>query len=295
MSIIVNKDSKVLIQGITGNVGMKIAEKMINDKTNLLCGVTPGKGGQKIYNIPIFNSIKEALAQVNVDICFSVVSPPFIKDAIFEALYYGIKKIVVYTEGVPLQDSYECVYYAKMNNAMLLGPNSAGVVSPEEANVSDLNSINLIKGNIGIVSKSGTITYEIIEGLRQFNLGCSTIVCLGGDPIVGTNFSQILNLFNQDNETKAIILLGEIGGNMEIEAIPMIKNLKKPIFLYISGHAVPEGKQMGHAGAIVNKENDSAFSKSELLKNVGANVAKLVIDIPKMVAKHFKLNKDVKR
>lgn len=289
MSIIVNKNSKVLIQGITGNVGMTIAEKMINDKTNLLCGVTPGKGGQKIYNIPIFNSIKEALAQVNANICFTAVSPPFIKDAILEALYYGIKKIVVYTEGVPLQDACECVYYAKMNNAMLIGPNSAGVVSPEEANVSDLNSINLIKGNIGIVSKSGTITYEIIEGLRQFNLGLSTVVCLGGDPIVGTNFSQILNLFNQDDETKAIILLGEIGGSMEIQAIPIIKNIRKPIFVYINGQAIPKGKQMGHAGAIINKESDSAIEKSKLLKNAGANVAKLFIDIPKMVAKHFKL------
>jgi len=288
MSIIVNENSRVVIQGITGNVGRSIAKKMIEDGTNLVCGVTPGKGGEKVSGVPVFETIEEALFKTKPNISFSTVPAPYVKNAILEALYFGIKQIVVYTEGVPVHDEFQLVHYAKMKEAMLLGPNSAGVVSPSKANVSDLNSKNLREGNVGIVSKSGTITYEVVDGLSRVGLGESTIICLGGDRVIGTTYTDILPLFEEDPDTKAVILIGEIGGTLEIEAASYIEKMTKPVFVYIAGQAVPPGKRMGHAGAIIEEGNvGSAKVKMGKLKKAGAFVANLLSDIPVMVAKNL--------
>lgn len=288
MSIIVDKNTKVLIQGITGSVGRKFAKKMIEDGTNLVCGVTPSKGGEKFFDIPIFNSIEEALQKTKANTCLSVVPAPYLKDAALEALYFGIEQIIIYTEGVPLHDEMEIVHYARQKGARVLGPASAGVVSPEVANVSDLNSKYLRKGNIGIVSKSGTITYEVLDGLNKIGLGVSTLVCLGGDRIVAAKYTDILPLFERDLETKAIIMIGEIGGTAELEAATYIKKMNKPVFTYIAGQFAPPGKRMGHAGAIVNRDGaDSAKAKTEILKKAGALVAWKLNDIPTLVAEQF--------
>jgi len=295
MPNIVNKNTKVLIQGITGKVGRSFAKKMIEDGTNLVCGVTPGKGGEKIFDVPIFNSIEEALQRTNADTCLSVVPAPYLRDAILEAIYSGIGQIIIYTENVPLHDEMEIVYYAKLKGVRVLGPASAGVVSPGKANVSDLNTKYLRKGNIGIVSKSGTITYEVLDGLNEIGLGVSTLVCLGGDRIVATKYTDILPLFEQDLETKAIIMIGEIGGTAELEAATYIKKMNKKVFAYVAGQFAPPGKRMGHAGAIVNRdETDSAKAKTEVLKKAGALVAWKLNDIPTLVAEHF-LNENNKK
>jgi len=231
MSIIVNENSRVAIQGITGNVGRSIAKKMIEDGTNLVCGVTPGKGGEKVFGIPVFETIEEAFSKTGPNIFFSSVPAPYVNDAVLESLYFGVKQIVVYTEGVSLHDEFRLVHYAQTKDAMLLGPNSAGVVSPGKANVSDLNSKNLREGNVGIVSKSGTITYEVVDGLSKLGLGESTIVCLGGDRVIGTTYTDILPLFEEDPDTKAVILVGEIGGTLEIQAASYIKKMTKPPIL----------------------------------------------------------------
>lgn len=288
MSIIVDKNTKVLIQGITGNVGRSFAKKMIEDSTNLVCGVTPGKGGEKLFDIPIFDSIEEALQRTNANTCLSVVPATHLRDAVLEALYFGIEQIVIYTENVPLHDEMEIVYYARLKGVRVLGPASAGVVSPEVANVSDLNSKYLRKGNIGIVSKSGTITYEVLDGLNKIGLGVSTLVCLGGDRVVATTYTDILPLFEKDLETKAVIMIGEIGGTAELGAAAYIEKMNKPVFVYIAGQFAPPGKRMGHAGAIVNRDGaDSAKVKTEILKKAGALVTWKLNDIPILVAEYF--------
>jgi len=285
MSIIIDKDTKVLIQGITGSVGRNFAKKMVEDGTNLVGGVTPGKGGEKLFDIPIFNSIEEALQKTKANTCLSVVPASYLKDAALEALYFGIEQMIIYTENVPLHDEVEIVCYARQKGARVLGPASAGIVSPEEANVSDLNSKYLRKGNIGVVSKSGTITYEVLDGLNKLGLGVSTLVCLGGDRVVATTYTDILPLFEQDLETKAVIMIGEIGGTAELEVATYIEKMNKPVFVYIAGQFAPPGKRMGHAGAIVNRDGvDSAKAKTEILKKAGALVAWKLNDIPTLVA-----------
>jgi len=261
---------------------------MIEDSTNLVCGVTPGKGGEKLFDIPIFDSVKEALQRTKANTCLSVVPAPYLKDAVLEALYSGIEQIVIYTENVPLHDEMEIVYYARLKGVRILGPASAGVVSPDKANVSDLNSKYLKKGNIGIVSKSGTITYEVLDGLNKVGLGVSTLVCLGGDRVIATTYTDILPLFEQDLDTKAVIMIGEIGGTAELEAASYIEKMNKPVFVYIAGQFASPGKRMGHAGAIVNRDgSDSAKAKTEILKKAGALVACKLNDISILVAEHF--------
>ena len=288
MSIIVDKNTKVLIQGITGKVGRSFAKKMIEDGTNLVCGVTPGKGGETLFDIPIFDSIEEALQKTNANTCLLVVPATHLRDAALEALYFGIKQIVIYTENVPLHDEIEIVYYARLKGIRVLGPASAGVVSPGKTNVSDLDTKYLRKGNIGIVSKSGTITYEVLDGLSKAGLGVSTLVCLGGDRVVATTYTDILPLFEQDLDTKAVIMIGEIGGTAELEAATYIEKMNKPVFVYIAGQFAPPGKRMGHAGAIVNRDGvDSAKAKTEMLKKAGALVTWKLNDIPTSITGYF--------
>lgn len=285
MSVIIDKETRVVIQGITGSVGQGFAKKMVEDGTNIVAGVTPGKGGQKVYSIPVFNTLEEAINETKPNISLIVVPAQFLKDAVFETLYYGIKKLIVYTENVPLHDEIELVYYSRMKNAIMLGPNSPGLASPGIANVSDFNSQYLHKGRIGIVSKSGTLTYEVIDGLKQVGLGISTFVCIGGDRINGMDYVDILPLFEMDPETDLVIMIGEIGGFAELRAIPIIKKMKKKVFSYIAGQFIPKGKKMGHAGAIISESgDDSAVSKISKLNEAGVFTADTITQLFPLVA-----------
>jgi succinyl-CoA synthetase alpha subunit len=289
MSIIIDQKTRVVIQGITGNVGQGFVKKMIEDGTNIVCGVTPGKGGERVYGVPVFNTVEEAVCYGNPNISLVVVPAQYLKDAVFEVLYNDIKKLVIYTENVPLHDEIELVYYAKTKNAFMLGPNSPGLASPGMANVSDFNSKYLKKGRVGIVSKSGTLTYEIIEGLKQIGLGVSTFVCIGGDRVSGVDYVDILPLFEEDPETDFIVMIGEIGGFAELRAIPIIKKMKKRVFAYIAGQFIPKGKTMGHAGAIISESgDDSAQNKIQKLNEAGVITGDTIINLFPMISKYLK-------
>lgn len=285
MAIIVDKSSKIIIQGITGKVGSAFAERMLQYGTPIVAGVTPGKGGATIHGLSVYNTVAEAVNLHRADTSFISVNPKFVKEAAFEAINAGIKVIVIYSEGVYVQDSVEIVNFAKLNGCMVLGPNSAGVVSPSKANVSDIHDSILKSGDIGIVSRSGTLTYEVVDALKQLDLGVSTIVCLGGDPVVGVSHSNVLELFEQDDETRAIVYVGEIGGNDEYLSAEFIKTMKKPVYSYIAGLHAPQDKRMGHAGAIINNISETAASKQVIMEEAGAVRINLITEFAKILVK----------
>lgn len=270
MSIIVHEHSRILIQGITGSVGQPFAERMITYQTPIVGGVTPGKGGKTVLGVPVFDTVEEAVKKTDADTSFISVPPKLVKQAVLEAIDAGIKVIVIYSEGVPIHDTLELVHYAQLKEVTVLGPNSAGIVSPGKANVSDIHDSILTPGRIGIVSRSGTLTYEVVEMLKTQNLGTSTIVCLGGDPVVGLQHAKVLRLFEQDPETDAVVYVGEIGGNDEIVSSQVIKKMTKPVFSFIAGMYAPEGKRMGHAGAIIKNDSETAIEKQKILAAAGA-------------------------
>ena len=284
MAILVDENTRAMIQGITGRVGREFAERMLKHGTKLVAGVTPGKGGQNVFGVPVFDCVKDAVEEKSPNCSLIVVPPAFVKDAVLEALDAGIDTIIVYTEGVPFHDSALLVHYANLKAKRLIGPNSAGVVSPRKCNISDINDEFITPGNIGIVSKSGTLTYEIIDGISQYGFGVSTVACLGGDPIIGTRYADVLKLFENDNETKAVVLLGEIGGRDEVEAAQYIKQMSKPVFAYVAGLAAPPGKRMGHAGAIITGKEDTASFKQKVLQEAGAYTAGTIQELIKLVA-----------
>ena len=281
MAILVNKNTNVLIQGITGSVGKVYAERMIEHGTRIVAGVTPGKGGQNILGIPVYNSVDEAVSSHSIDCSLVVVPAPYVKEALMESVDSGIKLVTVYTEGVPVHDSSYAIQYSKLTDTRIIGPNSAGVVTPGECNVSDINDTFLKKGNIGIASRSGTMTYEAMEGLFEYGLGVSTVSCLGGDPIVGTRHIDVLKLFEEDDDTTAVILLGELGGADEIAAASYIKSMSKPVFAYVSGWSTPPGKKMGHAGAIISGGKGDAQGKIQKMQDCGITIAKSPAEIGK--------------
>lgn len=282
MAIIVDRDSKIIIQGITGTTGRTFAERMTKYYDTLVGGVTPGKGGSEIFGVPVFDFVHEAVEKVGANTSLIVVPARFVKDAVMEAVDAGIKTIWAYTDKVPVHDAMEMVQYAKLNGVRLIGPNSAGVVSPGKASAAEHNEeqLPLIEGNVGVISKSGSLSYEVINMIYEGGLGFSTIICIGGDPVLGTSCRGILELFRDDDETKAIVMIGEIGGTDEIDCIDIIKDIKKPIIAYISGHTAPEKKKMGHAGAIVGGAAESAKGKSEILKRAGVDVVETIEEIP---------------
>lgn len=287
MAILVDADTRILIQGITGRIGAAFAARMLRHGTPIVGGVTPGKGGTTTPDgLAVFDTVSQAVARTGATASLIVVPPLAVRDAFMDAVRGGIRLVVIYTENVPVQDTAAIVAIARANGARVLGPNSAGVVSPGRANLSDLNDLNLMPGRIGIVSKSGTLTYEVVAGLQRYGLGTSTIVCLGGDPLVGTHHADVLPLFAADAETDAVVLIGEIGGRAEIEAANTWHALAcaKPLVAYIAGHAAPPGKRMGHAGAITGGTGESAAEKSASLAATGAAVATLVCDIPALLA-----------
>ena len=273
MSVLVNKDSKVIVQGFTGKEGSFHAEQMIAFGTNVVGGVTPGKGGQNHLGKPVFNTVKEAVANTQANVSILFVPPAFAADSIMEAADSGIKVIVCITEGIPVADMIKAKPYAESRGATLIGPNCPGVITAGEAKVGIMPGFVFKKGRIGVVSKSGTLTYEAADQVVKANMGISTAIGIGGDPIIGTTTKDAVELLMNDKETDGIIMIGEIGGQLEAEAGQWIKdNGTKPVVGFIAGETAPAGRTMGHAGAIVGGAEDTAQAKKSILRSCGVHV-----------------------
>ena len=285
MSIIVDKNSKVLVQGFTGSEGTFHSEQMIEYGTNVVCGVTPGKGGTKHLDKPVYNSVADALNNEDINTSIIFVPPMFAADAIMEAAESGIKTIVTITEGIPVNDMTKVVSYIKGKNIRLIGPNCPGIITPEEAKIGIMPGFVFKKGNVGIVSKSGTLTYEAADQVVKSGYGISTAIGVGGDPIIGTTLLDSVQLFMEDEETDVIVLIGEIGGQLEIDAARWIKDNgnKKPVVGFIAGETAPKGRKMGHAGAIIGGKDDTASAKKRIMRESGVNVVNSPADIGKTV------------
>ena len=274
MSVLVNKESKIIVQGFTGSEGTFHATQMIEYGTNIVGGVTPGKGGQTHLDKPVFNSVAEAVEKVGADTSIIFVPPAFAADAIMEATEAGIKVIITITEGIPVNDMTKAFQYVKNHGATLIGPNCPGVITPEEAKVGIMPGFVFKKGKVGIVSKSGTLTYEASDQVVAEGLGISTAIGIGGDPIIGTTTKDAVELFMNDNETDCIVMIGEIGGQLEADAAQWIKATgnKKPVVGFIAGETAPKGRTMGHAGAIVGGSEDTAEAKKRIMRDCGIHV-----------------------
>tara|TARA_Y100000782_G_C10170826_1_gene259699 strand:- start:855 stop:1730 length:876 start_codon:yes stop_codon:yes gene_type:complete len=282
MSILVSKYSKIVVQGITGSEGEFHARQMLEYGTNIVAGVTPGKGGQLVIDdsIKVYNSVEESVAETGADTSIIFVPPPFAAEAIIESSYAGIGLIVCITEGVPIHDMVKVKQIIKRNGTRLIGPNCPGIITVDECKLGIMPGFICKKGNIGVVSKSGTLTYEAIDQLVNSGLGQTTAIGIGGDPIIGTTMRDCLELFQKDPETDGIVIIGEIGGQMELEAAYWAKeNMSKPIAGFIAGKTAPPGKRMGHAGAIVSGGNDTAEAKIKVLTECGIFVSESVADI----------------
>ena len=286
MSVLVNKESKIIVQGFTGSEGTFHTEQMIAYGTNVVGGVTPGKGGQVHLDKPVYNSVVQAVkeAQANTSIIF--VPPAFAADAIMEAAEAGIRVIIAITEGIPVSDMIKVVDYIKKRNCTLVGPNCPGVITPDEAKVGIMPGFVFKKGNVGIVSKSGTLTYEAADQVVREGLGITTAIGIGGDPIIGTSTRDAVELFMSDPETEAIVIIGEIGGQFESDAAQWVKENgnKKPVIGFIAGETAPKGRTMGHAGAIVGGKNDTAEAKKRIMKSCGIHVVDSPAEIGKKVS-----------
>ncbi len=293
MSVLVNKDSKVIVQGFTGSEGTFHAQQMIEYGTNIVGGVTPGKGGQTHLDRPVFNTVKEAVEATGADVSIIFVPPAFAADAIKEAADAGIKVIVAITEGIPVADMVKAKDYINRRGIRLIGPNCPGVITPGEAKVGIMPGFVFKKGRVGLVSKSGTLTYEAADQIVKQGLGISTAIGIGGDPVIGTTTKDAVEMFMNDPETNAIVMIGEIGGNLEAEAAKYIKDTgnKKPVVAFIAGQTAPKGRTMGHAGAIVGGKNDTAQAKMEILRAHGVHVVESPAEIGETVAKVLRESK----
>ena len=286
MSVLVNKDSKIIVQGFTGSEGRFHAEQMISYGTQIVGGVTPGKGGQTHLNKPVFNTVKDAVDAVGADTSIIFVPPAFAADAIMEAADAGIKVIVTITEGIPVADMVKASSYVKERNARLVGPNCPGVITPEEAKVGIMPGFVFKKGNVGIVSKSGTLTYEAADQVVKEGLGITTAIGIGGDPIIGTTTKEAVELLMNDKETECIVMIGEIGGQLEADAARWVheQGNPKPVVGFIAGETAPKGRTMGHAGAIVGGAEDTAEAKKKIMSECGIHVVDSPAEIGKKVA-----------
>ena len=281
MSILVNKDTKVVVQGITGSEGTFHSEQMIEYGTNIVAGVTPGKGGDTVLdNIPVYNSVKEARNNHNVNASIIFVPPRFAAGAMIESIEAGIELIICISEGIPIRDMVKVKHMLDNSNSRLIGPNCPGIITVDECKLGIMPGFICKKGNVGVISKSGTLTYEAIDQLVKNGLGQTTALGIGGDPIIGTDMIAALELFENDPETDGIVMIGEIGGQMENEAAQWAKdNVTKPIVGFIAGQTAPPGRRMGHAGAIVSGGDETAEAKNKILADCGISVAKSVAEI----------------
>lgn len=273
MSILVNKNSRVVVQGFTGNEGTFHATQMIEYGTNVIGGVTPGKGGSVHLDRPVFNTVEAAVNQGGANVSIIFVPPAFAADAIMESADAGIEVIVAITEGIPTKDMVMVREYLQSKNSRLIGPNCPGIITPGEAKIGIMPGFIFKKGNVGVVSKSGTLTYEAVDQLTKLGLGQSTAIGIGGDPIIGTTTKEAVELFMNDPETAGIVMIGEIGGGMEAEAAHWIKEFgTKPVVGFIAGQTAPPGRRMGHAGAIVGGKDDTAAAKMAIMESCGIHV-----------------------
>ncbi|MBX2969658.1 MAG: succinate--CoA ligase subunit alpha [Cyclobacteriaceae bacterium] len=291
MSVLVNKNSRVIVQGFTGSEGTFHAGQMIEYGTNVVGGVTPGKGGSEHLGRPVFNTVKEAVEKTGADVSIIFVPPAFAADAIMEATDAGIKVIIAITEGIPVKDMMIAKKYVKSkNDVVLVGPNCPGVITPGEAKVGIMPGFVFKKGRVGVVSKSGTLTYEAADQVVKAGLGVSTAIGIGGDPIIGTPTKEAVELLMNDPETDAIVMIGEIGGNYEPVAARWIKETgnKKPVVGFIAGQTAPPGRRMGHAGAIIGGADDTAAAKMKIMRECGIHVVESPADIGETVARVLK-------
>ena len=286
MSVLVNKNSKIIVQGFTGGEGTFHATQMIEYGTNVVGGVTPGKGGQKHLERPVFNTVQDAVDEVGADTSIIFVPPAFAADAIMEAAAAGIKVIICITEGIPVADMVKVKAYIDNKDCRLIGPNCPGVITPEEAKVGIMPGFIFKKGNVGIVSKSGTLTYEAADQVVKQGYGITTAIGIGGDPIIGTTTKEAVELLMNDDETELIVMIGEIGGQLEAEAARWVKATgnRKPVVGFIAGQTAPKGRTMGHAGAIVGGADDTAQAKMEILRENGIHVVESPAKIGQKVA-----------
>lgn len=274
MSILINRDSKIVVQGITGGTGKFHTEQMLNYGTNIVAGTSPGKEGEEVLGIQVFNTVRAAVDKTGANVSIIFVPAPFAPDAVMEAADAGVELIVCITEHIPINDMIKVKEYVDMKGARLIGPNCPGLITPEQCKVGILPGPIHKPGHVGVVSKSGTLTYEAVNQLTGKGIGQSTALGIGGDPIIGTNFIDALKLFNEDPETLAVLMIGEIGGNAEQEAAAWIsENMKKPVVGFIAGQTAPPGKRMGHAGAIVSGGSGTAEEKIRIMKENHINVA----------------------
>ncbi len=290
MAVLVNKDSKVIVQGFTGTEGTFHATQMMEYGTNVVGGVTPNKGGTTHLDRPVFNTVAEAVAKTGANVSIIFVPPAFAADAIMEAADSGIALVVCITEGIPVSDMVKVKAIIKNSNTRLIGPNCPGVITADECKVGIMPGFIFKKGRIGIVSKSGTLTYEAADQVAKAGLGISTAIGIGGDPIIGTTTKEAVELFMNDNDTDAIVMIGEIGGGMEAEAAHYIKSTgnKKPVVGFIAGQTAPPGRRMGHAGAIVGGAEDTAEAKMKIMGECGIHVVASPADIGKTMAEVLK-------
>ena len=280
MSVLVNKNSKVIVQGFTGGEGTFHSEQMMEYGTNLVGGVTPGKGGQEHLGKPVFNTVADAVNITGADVSIIFVPPAFAADAVMEAAQAGIKVVICITEGIPVSDMIKVKEYLKDKDCRMVGPNCPGVISAEEAKVGIMPGFIFKKGNVGIVSKSGTLTYEAVDQVSKVGLGQTTAIGVGGDPIIGTTIKDAVELLMNDADTHGIIMIGEIGGNLEAEAGKWIQeNGTKPVVAFIAGDTAPKGRTMGHAGAIVGGDSDTASAKKAILRECGVHVVESPADL----------------
>ena len=285
MSILVNKNSKILVQGFTGKEGTFHAGQMTDYGTNVVCGVTPGKGGTPHLNKPVFNTVAEAVESTGADVSVIFVPPPFAADAIMESSDAGVPLVIAITEGIPIADMVKVKEFLASTQTRLVGPNCPGVITPEEAKVGIMPGFIHRKGTVGIVSRSGTLTYEAVDQVTKSGLGQSTCIGIGGDPIVGTSILDAVKMFMDDVDTEGIIMIGEIGGNMEAEAASWIKdNGTKPVVGFIAGRTAPKGRRMGHAGAIIGGAEDTADAKMNIMKECGLHVIESPAEIGSSIA-----------
>ena len=290
MGIIVDRNTKAIVQGITGTQGSFHTKLMLEYGTQIVAGVTPGKGGTKVHNVPVYDTVEEALQKHEANATIIFVPAPFAADAALEAIENGIKTVVIITEHIPVKDAINVMAYAKQENATIIGPNTPGIITPGECKLGIMPAHIFKPGNIGMISRSGTLTYEIAAGLTKRQMGQSTCIGLGGDPIVGLNFIDVLKLFEKDPQTEGIAIIGEIGGNLEELTAEYIakQSYPKPVVAFIAGRSAPPGKRMGHAGAIIMGKAGTAESKIEAFRKAGVEVAEKPSDVAILLEKQVR-------